>query len=216
MKIKYTKYTPEIIDYIIKNHKGKSLIDLANMINEKFNLNITNDDISNLKSRLKKRKGIILEPAINDGCIKKGSIPPNKGKKWDEYMSKESQTRSRATTFKKGNIPPNHRKIGEERISKDGYVEIKVQDGCLNKNWELKHRYVYEQHYGKIPKGYNVIFLDGNKYNFDISNLKIISKHDNLIMNEYKLRFKDKELTESAYILAQIENKRRQLKNERL
>jgi hypothetical protein len=35
-------------------------------------------------------------------------------------------------------------------------------------------------------------------------------------MNEKNLRFNNKELTESAYIITKIEKKRRSLKNERL
>lgn len=210
------KYTKEIMNFILENYKGKSLIELADIINKKYNLNITNDDLSNLKSRLRIRKGIILEPARNDGCIKKGNIPKNKGKKWDEYMSKEAQEKSRKTTFKKGNIPPNRREIGEERISKDGYIEMKIQDGCLNNNWVYKHRYIYEQHYGKIPDGYNIIFLDGNKLNLDPSNLKAVSKAEDLIMNNNGLFTKDKDITLSGTLIAKVIDKGNKLKNERL
>ena len=210
------KYSLEIIDYIKKNHKGKSTIELSKEINKVFNMNTTADNIQNLKSRIKRKDGFIFEPARNDGCIKKGNIPKNKGKSWDEYMSKEAQEKSRRTTFKKGNIPPNHREIGEERISKDGYIEIKLKDGCLNKNWQLKHRYIYEQHYGSIPKGHKVIFLDGNKNNFNIDNLKLISDAEELIMNNNNLRYNKKELTETGYLIAKIINKGNKIKNERL
>lgn len=200
-KIKYSK---EVVDYIIENHKGKTLVELANMVNKKFNMNINNKNLGNLKNRLRVRKGIILEPAVNDGRYRIGQVPANKGKKWDEYLTKEQQERCRITCYKKGNIPANHRKIGEERTTTDGYIEVKVKDGCLNDNWELKHRYIYKQHYGKIPAGYNVIFLDGNKQNTDISNLKLVSKYDDLIMNRNKLFTKDKELTETGTIIANV------------
>ena len=211
-----SKYSLEIIEYIKKNHKGKSTIELSKEINKVFNMNTTADNIQNLKSRIKRNDGFIFEPARNDGCIKKGNVPKNKGKKWSEYMSKEAQEKSRRTTFKKGNIPPNHREIGEERISKDGYIEIKVQDGYLNNNWQLKHRYIYEQQYGPIPKGYKVIFLDGNKKNFNIDNLKLISSAEELIMNNKKLRYNKKELTETGYLIAKVINKQRKIINERL
>lgn len=46
------------------------------------------------------------------------------------------------------------------------------------------HRYVYEQYYGEIPKGYQVHHIDENKDNNDISNLKLmtISEHMKLHM----------------------------------
>ena len=39
-----------------------------------------------------------------------------------------------------------------------------------------KTHYVWEQHNGKIPKGYSVIQLDGDYTNFDITNLRLIHK----------------------------------------
>ena len=205
------KYSNEVINYLIDNHKGKTLIELADMINKKFNMNITNRDVGNLKSRLKRRKGINLDPAVNDGRYRKGIVPANKGKKWDEYLTKEQQEKAKTTCFKKGNIPPNRREVGEERITEDGYVMIKIQDGKLNKNWILKHRYIYEQHYGKIPEGYNVIFLDGNRQNTDISNLKLVSKYEDLIMNNNNLFSKDKEITETGTIIANVIGKTNRL-----
>ena len=203
------KYTDDIKEYVKNNHRGKSTIELSQEVNKKFGLNTTADKIQNLKTRIK-RTGFIFEPARNDGCIKKGNVPINKGTKGMFNVG------GNKTSFKKGNIPPNRREIGSERVTKDGFIEVKIQDGHLNKNWILKHRYIYEKYYGSIPKGYKVIFLDGNRKNFEIDNLKAISSHEELIMNEHNLRFKHKKLTESAYIIAQIESKRRQLKNERL
>lgn len=200
-KIKYSK---EVIKFLIDNHKGKTLVELANMINKKFDMNITNKDVGNLKSRLRRRKGIKLEPAVNDGRYRIGQPPANKGKKWDDYLTKEQQEKSKTTCFKKGNIPPNRREVGEERLTKDGYIMIKIQDGKLNKNWQLKHRYIYEKHYGKIPEGYNIIFLDGNRKNTNISNLKLVSKYDDLIMNNNKLFSKDKDITETGTIIANV------------
>lgn len=205
--MKKVKWTDEVIQFMIDNYKGKDNIELANLLNEKFNLNTNGDRVSNVKANLKRRKGIDLRTGINRGCIKKGSVPFNKGKKWDEYLTKEQQEKAKTTWYKKGNIPANHREIGEERITIDGYTEIKIQDGCLNNNWQLKHRYIYEKYYGKIPEGYNIIFLDGNKKNFEIKNLKAIKKSHDLIMNNKKLFTKDKELTFTGTIIAEVIDK---------
>ena len=209
------KYTKEIIDYVKKNHKGKSTIELSKEINKKFNINSSTDNIQNLKSRIKRKEGFIFEPAKNNGCFKKGNIPLNKGKKWDEYMPKKSQKECLKTTFKKGNVPNNHREIGEERISVDGYVEIKVKDGCLNNNWEYKHRYIYEKEKGNIPPGYKVIFADGDKLNFDLDNLILVSNSQELIMNQKGFFLKEKELTKTGVLIAKVIDKGNKLKNER-
>ena len=58
----------------------------------------------------------------------------------------------------------------------DGYLWIKVKEveGANKKNWIQKHRYVWEKHNGKVPKGYKIVFLDGNCLNCDISNLDCV------------------------------------------
>jgi hypothetical protein len=203
--MKQIKWTEKQKQFIYENYKGIGNKELTDVFNKKFGTNIVNQ-IKYFKRNHK------LDSGLNGQFIK-GHKTFNKGKKWDEYMPKQSQINCKKTTFKKGNIPPNHRQVGEERINVDGYIEIKVSEP--NK-WELKHRYIYKKHYGSIPKGYKVIFLDGNKTNLNINNLKAISSHEELIMNEYGLRYGKKELTESASIVAQLELKRRELKNERL
>ena len=65
--------------------------------------------------------------------------------------------------------------VGFERMD-DGYVWVKVRtdEGANKKNWVQKHRYVWEQENGKIPDGYKIVFLDGNRLNCDISNLDCV------------------------------------------
>lgn len=42
----------------------------------------------------------------------------------------------------------------------------------------LKHRYVWEQHHGPIPEGYEVHHIDHNTHNNDISNLSLMRVHE--------------------------------------
>lgn len=189
--------------FLINNVKGITLKELTQTFNKKFNCNVSESAIANQKVKLN------LSSGITGGQFKKGNIPANKGKKWDDYVSKKSQKRSLETCFKKGNIPHNHRKVGSERITKEGYIEIKVKEP--NK-WQLKHRYIYEKKYGKIPDGYNLIFLDGNRKNLEFSNLKLVSKAEDLIMNNNKLFTQDKELTNTGTIIAKVINKTSKLK----
>ena len=201
---KITKWTDEVIQFMIENYHGKDNNQLAKLLNEKFNLNTNNDRVSNVKANLKRRRGIDLTTHINTGCYRKGIAPANKGKKWDEYMSKEGQENSRRTCFKKGNIPINHREVGSNRVNVDGYHEIKVEEP--NK-WRLEHRVIYEQHYGEISKGMKIIFADGNKDNLDISNLIAVSYAEELHLNKDGLRFNDKDLTETGLNITKIKLK---------
>ena len=201
--MKRTKWTYEVIQFMIENYQGKDNIQLAELLNKRFNLNTNADRVSNIKANLLRRKGIDLRTGINNGGYKKGHIPANKGTK--------GLTKANSTSFKKGNIPPNYREIGSERITQDGYIMIKVRDGCLNKNWELKHRWLYEKEFGKIPEGYNLIFLDGNKQNVVLSNLKLVSKSEDLIMNRNKLFATDKDITNTGTLIAKLIDKTNKL-----
>lgn len=108
------------------------------------------------------------------------------------------------TKFKKGQQAHNHKPIGYEFLRDDGYIEIKIAEP--NK-WVLKHNYIWEKEYGKIPKGYSVIFLDQNKNNFDLDNLKLIKRENMLTACSYRLFSKDKNVTETGILTAQLINK---------
>jgi len=195
------KWSEKEEQWLTKNVKGITLKELTNRYNKEFNIKLSESAIASRKSKLN------LHSGITGGQFQKGHIPQNKGKTWDEYMSKESQERSRKTTFKKGNIPSNHREIGEERIDSDGYVFVKIQDGHLNKNWVLKHRLIWESMYGNIPTGYKIMFADGNKGNFDIKNLILVSDAEELIMNQNKFVKDNSDLTKVGLNIARIINK---------
>ena len=98
---------------------------------------------------------------------------------------------------------------------KDGRIFVTVKIGMPNK-WECKHRLVYKEHYGEIPDGYMVSFADRNYLNFDPDNLILVSKSENAILNKYKLRFNDKELTKTGLTLSKLIIARgRRTKNEK-
>lgn len=94
----------------------------------------------------------------------------------------------------KGQRARNLLPIGTERIQKDGTVLIKVTDIPYNEsnidnpqwtlNWMPKQRYIYEKHYGSIPENYFVIFLDGNKNNFELDNLYCVNRTIHFMMSK--------------------------------
>lgn len=60
--------------------------------------------------------------------------------------------------------------IGTERLDKRyGCMLVKTEKGWIN-----KARYLYEQVYGPIPAKHQVIFLDGDRTNYDLDNLYCI------------------------------------------
>lgn len=202
------KFTPDIAEFIKSNVKGTPNRVLCEMVNKEFNTDFTIIQIKNFKKRNNLSSGL-------DSCFKKGHATHNKGKKRSEWMSEEGKANSRKTCFKKGNrsfnnANHNQKEIGRERIGKDGYIYVKVAEP--NKR-DLKHRYIYEKNYGKIPKGYICIFLDGNIRNFNPENLSIITRKENLILNDKGLRYNDSDLTKTGVNVAKLIIKTKERKN---
>ena len=183
------KWTDEEKEYLASIVKGSTYKEITKQMNDKFEYNFSEEQIKGMMYRNKLTTG-------TGGYFKKGSTPWNKGLKG--YMG------ANKTSFKKGTIPPNQVPIGTESITKGGYIKVKV--GEPNK-WKLKQRYIYEQHYGEIPKDCNVIFADKNIRNFDINNLILVSKAEMLILNNNKLIFEDKELTKVGVNIAKVIDK---------
>lgn len=103
----------------------------------------------------------------------KGHVSHNKGKK----MPPEVYSKVARTMFKKGQTPVNHRDVGSERVNVDGYIEIKVAEP---NRWRLKHRVIWEQVNGAIPRGHNVQFKNHNPLDCRIENLYLISREDQM------------------------------------
>ena len=185
--------------FILDNYKERYNQELADLFNQKFNTNITSRMIKSYKANNKLNSGLT-------GKFRKGQTPHNKGKK----MPKEVYEKVKHTMFAKGNVPPNHRPVGSERISKDGYIEVKVAEP--NK-WRLKQRVVYEEAKGKIPEGCTIIFLDGNKRNFDIDNLRCITRSELLYLNCNGLN-NSNEITETGILMARLDRAKNKKKQE--
>lgn len=187
-------FTPDVCEFIRSTHKGISHKAMAEAINKKFQLAITERQILSFYKNHHLNSGLT-------GRYEKGSTPVNKGKRWADFMPPESQEASRKTCFKKGNRPHNSRPVGSEVVREDGYVWVKVAEP--NK-WREKHRILYEEYYGTIPPRMIVTFLDGNRQNFTRENLALITQEENKALNQKKLRFEDRTLTATGLVIAKL------------
>lgn len=196
--------TEEQHKFLLKNYKGIGNLELATLMNETFGLELTALQINGYKANRGLDSGMT-------GHFEKGRTPFNKGMKQEEYMSKEVIERTKATRFKKGQKPINLEPLGTERVSVDGYVFIKAREGREN-NYVPKHRYVWEKHYGEeLSADEALVFLDRDKTNCSIENLRKIRRADLARLNQNKLLTDDPELNEAALVTAQILAKRGEL-----
>ncbi len=188
------KYTDEQREFITMNYIGKGNAELTEMFNTKFDLELKTSQIKAYKNRYNLNSGL-------DGRFKPGAVPANKGKKGIRIKGTEK------TWFKKGSKPPNWVPIGSERISKDGYIQIKIQEGQFQNNWRGKHILIWEDHNGPLPKSHAIIFGDGDKRNFSLDNLVLVSRAQLVKLNQYGLIQKDADLTRTALIIVDLKSK---------
>lgn len=89
--------------------------------------------------------------------------------------------------------------IGSERVKSDGMVQVKIAP----RKWEYKQRLIYQEYYGvKLTSDDYIIFLDQDRTNFDISNLKRVSRRESAILSNQKIFSKDPEATKLGIYIA--------------
>lgn len=192
-------FTDEQEKFIKENVKGTLTADLTDLVNETFGTSYTVSQVRNLKNRRRWSSGLTTH-------FKKGHKPFNKGLKQTDYMTAEQIDKTKATKFKKNSVPPNWKEIGSTRLSKGGYLEIKVSDLNGNKNYKSYHRLIYEKHHGvKIKEDEAVVFLDQNKMNFNIDNLKLVKQRELGKFNKEYAKMKHPELNEQILNLIKFE-----------
>lgn len=106
--------------------------------------------------------------------LKKGNKCATKGKRIESIIKNKEKLKHwrEKCLWKKGHKPYNTAKNGEIRWRKNpGYFFIRIEEN----NWEFYHRYLWRNHKGDIPEGFNIIFKDGNSRNCKIQNLECIS-----------------------------------------
>lgn len=114
------------------------------------------------------------------GHFEKGQVSHNKGKRCAPGTGGRHPNAAR-TQFKAGQVPHTYRGPGHERIdSKDGYIVIIVAapnpwTGAATRPVH-KHRWLWEQKHGPLPKGHVLKCLDGDKTNTDPGNWEAVPR----------------------------------------
>lgn len=198
------KIDPLVADYILNNYLGVTTKELAAMIKRDLGIDVEPKRIQYFKKNRRLTSGVNTK-------FKKGNVP------WVAGKSGMCNIGGNKTSFKKGVRPHNDKPLGSEKIIKGGYIYVKVDDRLHLKaceRWKSKHQLIWEKHYKrKVPKGHFVIFADGNKRNFDINNLVLVSNKEMMYLNRHHLIYNDCELTKSGVLVARVAVKASEMKN---
>lgn len=103
------------------------------------------------------------------------------------------------------------RPIGSELVKPDGMTLVKVSKN----EWKYKQRLIYEEYYNvKLNEDEYVIFLDQDRTNFNINNLKVITRRESSILSNQHIFSKIPEATETGIQVAKLMIKMKELKKE--
>ena len=183
-------YTPEQKTWLRENAYGRPRIETAEEFIQLFNVDMKPETVIGYMKRNGIKCGI-------DMRYRPGQVAHNKG----VPMTQEQYDAAHPTMFKAGSVPANTDPIGTEKVLADGYVWVKVNDIPKAKksvNWKQKQRLIYEQHHGPLDPNARVVFMDGDKRNFNIENLKAISRGELALMNNRRLWTESKEVNETC------------------
>ena len=174
MKGKWTQEEIEILSRLYPNHYAREIAGILGRGISSIYCKARTLGIESSREKIQ-RAGyeVSKSPSSIASRFPKGHTPVNKGKR----VSPETYAKCQPTMFKKGQTPINHRDVGSERVNVYGYIEIKVSEP---NRWRLKHRVMWEQVNGTIPRGYNVQFKNHNPLDCRIENLYLISKAEQM------------------------------------
>ena len=192
-------WPPEVCAFFEANNPGRTSQEMADLINATFGTNYTRTQVKCYRTNHRLNSGLT-------GRFEKGHEPYNKGQKRGSLPGMER------TQFKPGHMPYNHRPVGAERVNVDGYHERKIAEP---KTWRMVHVLNWEAVHGPVPKGYTVIFKDGNRDHTEVDNLMLVSRGDLAVMNKRGLCTSSPEATEAGLALARYIKAATKAKKER-
>jgi hypothetical protein len=107
--------------------------------------------------------------------------------------------------------------VGTEHVGKDGYISVKVREKATvpmsKDNWKLKHVWEYEKAHGEVPAGHVIYFADGDRRNFDPSNLVAVPRSLVGILNGTNMpEWHDAESLKACITLAKIKRKQAEIR----
>lgn len=192
---KIRMFTQEQAQWLKDNRIGFSFEETTEKFNKRFGTSFTETQIKTWCHAHKLGNGL-------DAKWKPGHASFNKGMKgWFPPGSEK-------TRFQKGHKVANALPVGTEVTDQEGYIKVKVAEPNV---WKFKHRLVWEKEYGEIPADSVVIFLNKDRSDCRLENLKLVKRSLLSTMNRYYTGSADADITECCITLAKIKQRIRTL-----
>lgn len=132
------------------------------------------------------------------GTAKKKHTMRNYADRHGLKVDEEIVLKSKLDAVRKEGSKRAERKIGDVRFDGRHWV-MKTEEG-----WKSANRAVWEKHHGKVKDGYAVIHLDGDCGNYDIENLMEVPSKYLGILQGFKMRSSNAEITKTAVMWCEL------------
>lgn len=196
--------TDEQAEYMISIIPGRQSDEVRDIMNQKYGLHLTSMQVRGWKKNHKTPSGY----STRYQC---GNVPWIKGRK--------GVLQANGTAFEPGHDPHNAKPIGSLSFRRArnnrGYWMIKTSVDKEQKNYEMLHRYVWKQAHGEIPKGYKVVFRDGDVNNCNLENLMLVHEGATVIASTHFGLTEDPEINDAIYNASELRYKAYKLKKKK-
>lgn len=193
------RFTEEESKYLKVIIPGRTTHVAAAEFNEKFpDLPIDYKQVQYFKRNNKIRSGVVTQWGKNKEHDKKRNI----------LQKGQSVPGSEATRFKKGNKPLNTLPLGSEVLRSDGYIYRKIAETKpARKGWKQVHYIIWEEANGPLKEGEILTFINQDRTDIRLENLKLITQAVNVRLNQSGLNTGDAEILEVGISMAKLQNK---------
>ena len=176
------------------NQAGMTAVEMSMLARDELGISMTPAQVKAFRKNHKIASG-------RTGRFERGHVPFTKGKRQEEFMSRDGLERARATRFQRGNRPQNWLPVGTVAQKSDGYLWIKTAEPD---KWMQYQRWVWIQAGRTIPAGCRVTFLDGDNRNFALDNLAVVTNGENAMMTTRHLRFGSGQIGQVGLDIAKV------------
>jgi hypothetical protein len=143
--------------------------------------------------KLHLKKSDTFMASVESGRRVLGNTPWNKGMKGLDCGGRRGWF---------GERPSTKRPLGSEYVSQ-GYIYRKVDDtGDEKRDWMPVHHLVWREAGREIPPSHMLTFRDGDKRNFDLDNLELLSRGEQI--SRYSINNYGPEIRRLSYLRGEI------------
>lgn len=199
MRVNYKKYTDEEKEFLAGIIPGRIAHEVVEVFNKKFpERPITYKQVASFKRNYR----------INSGVSTQWGSNPEHDKKRNILQKGQSVPGGEATRFKKGNKPLNTLPLGSEVLRSDGYIYRKIAETKpARKGWKQVHYIIWEEANGPLKEGEILTFINQDRTDIRLENLKLITQAVNVRLNQAGLNTGDAEILEVGISMANLQNK---------